>query len=433
MTTSFKYFLERQSFGDEALLVNFSMTPSSNIEGSTEEFAALAKAADFNVVDTLNGHLCKIDSKYFMGKGKAQTLADLTKQLKIKTVLINHELTPAQVRNLEKLCQSHVMTRIELILNIFSKRASTFEGKLQVELAHLKHLTTRLLGGWTHLERQRGGIGLRGGAGEKQLEMDRRSLNQRIHTIQKRLQKVSVQRAERRRTRHRSNTTTIALVGYTNAGKSTLFNTLTQGHSEVKDQLFATLDPTIKQLKLPYLHQTVIVDTVGFIQDLPHELVAAFRATLEETTQAHLLLHVIDTTHKDVQASIDSVDEVLTSIHAHHIPTLLVYNKIDAHSHFEPKIDYDQTGCPRRVWISAKNRIGIDHLIRAMTERLTRDMYDCCIILPPQNARLRSQLYVLNVVKTETVTDQGDWQLMLKIRKDLYQRLGLSQFSCHTA
>ena len=424
MTNNFKYFIERKTFGESAILINLS-TPSLNGNDRQEEFKALAIAADFKIIDFLKGSLRRIDPKYFMKKGKAERLATLVIQHKAQTILINHALTPAQIRNLEKLCKCHVMTRTELILHIFAKRAKTFEGKLQVELAHLKHLTTRLTGGWTHLERQRGGIGLRGGAGETQLEMDRRSTNQRIHTIQKRLHKVSVQRKQQRKTRHRAGVSTIALVGYTNAGKSTLFNILTKAHSRAKDQLFATLDPTIRQCDIPLVGKSVLVDTVGFIQDLPHELVAAFRATLEETMQADLLLHVIDDSHKDVDQTIESVKDVLTHIKANDIPILEVYNKIDQKVNISPRIDYDQDGCPKRVWISARDNLGIYLLIQAISKRLTHNIRSRYITLSPKQAKLRSKLYNLNAVISETINADGHWQLTLRIHDSRYQSLCL--------
>jgi GTP-binding protein HflX len=427
MTNNFKYFVERQAVGQAAVIVNFFI-PTLNInhgDERMEEWQALAIAADFNVIDAFIGTIPRIDSKYFMGKGKAHMLAAKAMGKNIQTILINHELTPTQTRNLEKLCKCHVMTRTELILNIFARRAKTFEGKLQVELAHLKHLTTRLTGGWTHLERQRGGIGLRGGAGETQLEMDKRSLNQRIHTLQKRLHKVSVQRKQQRKTRARTGINTIALVGYTNAGKSTLFNVLTQASVVAKDQLFATLDPTIRQCDLPGVGQSVIVDTVGFIQNLPHELVAAFRATLEETMQAQLLLHVVDETQNNVEQTIESVHEVLTQIKADKIPVLTVYNKIDQKSNLEPRIKYNQEGYPESVWVSAKDNCGIDLLIQAIAERLSYNLRERQVTLSPLQAKLRAKLYNLNTVVSETINAQGHWQLTLKIHDALYQSLCL--------
>jgi GTP-binding protein HflX len=268
-----------------------------------------------------------------------------------------------------------------------------------------------------------GGIGLRGGAGETQLEMDQRSLKQRIDTLQKRLNKLVVQRKQQRKMRHQRGTATVAIVGYTNAGKTTLLNTLTQAKSIAKNQLFVTLDPSAKQCCLPYIGQTVIVDTVGFIQDLPHELVAAFRATLEETTTAQLLLHVVDSVHHNVKQTIQSVNEVLRRIHAHHIPTLLVCNKIDANDQLTPRIDYDQTGCPYRVWITAKNHLGIDLLIQAMIERLTHDWYHCCVTLCAKEAKLRAQLYDAHAVMEEKVTANGKQQLTLTIKPALYHQL----------
>jgi len=414
MSSSFEYFIERHQVGQRTLLVNLSF-PTFKAEDRIEEFKELARAADFEVINCVSGRRDVPFSKYFVGKGKADEILNWVNEHKIETVLFNHELTPAQGRNLEKLFNCRVMSRTELILDIFGKRAQTFEGKLQVELANLKHLTTRLVGGWTHLERQRGGTKTRGGAGEMQLEIDRRGLNQRIHITQQKLNKVLKQRKQRRKTRRRSNVPTVSLVGYTNAGKSTLFNRLTNAHVYVENKLFATLDPTLRQLELPNIGKVVLADTVGFIRDLPHELVAAFRATLEETEQADLLLHVIDVTQEEVRETIKSVESVLKEIHADKVPTLQVYNKIDARKEFEPRVDRNELSQPVRVWISAQTGEGIGALLQSISELLSQRMIECCLKLSPKEGKLRAELYTLNAVFDDQPDENGGWRLHVKI------------------
>ena len=286
-------------------------------------------------------------------------------------LFFNHALSPSQERNLEKVFQCRVIDRTGLILDIFAQRARTHEGKLQVELAQLKHISTRLIRGWTHLERQKGGIGLRG-PGETQLETDRRLLRGRIKAILKRLEKVAKQREQGRRSRKRAEIPTVSLVGYTNAGKSTLFNTITQSDVYAADQLFATLDPTLRKLDLQDVGPAILADTVGFIRHLPHDLVAAFKATLQETKEADLLLHIVDYADENYRENTDQVNTVLEEIEADHIPQLIVCNKIDRMEGMTPRIDRDQSGKPIRVWISAQQGLGIDLLADALIERLSK-------------------------------------------------------------
>ncbi|PLN72010.1 GTPase HflX, partial [Klebsiella pneumoniae] len=287
--------------------------------------------------------------------------------------LFDHALSPAQERNLERLCECRVIDRTGLILDIFAQRARTHEGKLQVELAQLRHMATRLVRGWTHLERQKGGIGLRG-PGETQLETDRRLLRNRIMQILSRLEKVEKQREQGRRSRAKADIPTVSLVGYTNAGKSTLFNQITAAEVYAANQLFATLDPTLRRIDVPDVGETVLADTVGFIRHLPHDLVAAFKATLQETRQATLLLHVIDAADVRVQENIDAVNTVLAEIEADEIPALLVMNKIDMLDDFEPRIDRDDENKPIRVWLSAQTGVGVPLLFQALTERLSGEV-----------------------------------------------------------
>lgn len=357
-----------------------------------------------------------------MGKGKAEEIDHQVKFYQAEVVLFNHELTPAQGRNLEHFFGCRVLDRTELILDIFAQRARTFEGKLQVELAQLQHLKTCLIRGWTHLERQKGGIGLRG-PGETQLETDRRLLDVRIKMIRSRLAKVMKQREQQRRSRKRADIPTVSLVGYTNAGKSTLFNRLTESNVYVADKLFATLDPTLRHIKLPQVGKTILADTVGFIRQLPHDLVAAFRATLEETRQADLLLHVVDAHSSDKEELINDVDTVLKEVGASDVPQLLVLNKIDMANQYEPRIDYDATGKPKAVWISALKEQGIDLLLQAIHELLTSNIIHCEMILHHNEGQLRAKLYEMNVVKSERINQQGLRILELEIQQRDYYRL----------
>lgn len=326
-----------------------------------EEFQQLAVSAGGMPVAMVNAKRRAPSPKYFIGSGKAEEIRQCVQAQHADLVIFNHTLTPAQERNLEQLLQCRVIDRTGLILDIFSQRAHTFEGKLQVELAQLAHLSTRLVRGWTHLERQKGGIGLRG-PGETQLESDRRLIRDRIKHLNKRLDKLRAQRDGRRKSRRKADLKTVSLVGYTNAGKSTLFNRLTGSSVYSADQLFATLDPTLRRLPLPGHDPVLLVDTVGFIRQLPHGLVAAFRATLEETQGAHLLLHVVDAGDDNRRDCIEQVNEVLREIGANSIPQIQVYNKIDLLSDSEPHVDYDDKGMVKRVWLSAHQGAGLDVL-----------------------------------------------------------------------
>lgn len=354
----------------KAILVQIAFHRDDREAEYIAEFKELASAAGLVTVTLVQAKRQAPDAKYFMGSGKAEEVLALVKENGVKQVLLNHTLSPSQKRNLEKLLECQVIDRTELILHIFALRARTFEGKLQVELAQLQYMSTRLVRGWTHLERQKGGIGLRGGPGETQLEVDRRLLRDRIKSITQRLEKVKQQRGLGRRARQRSQIPSVSLIGYTNAGKSTLFNRLTRADVYVANQLFATLDPTLRRVNLPTLGTVILADTVGFIRDLPHDLVNAFHATLEETLQADLLLHVIDGHNPEREQYIAEVQKVLQQIGAEQVPQLQVFNKLDLLPDQSPRIDRNGEGQPIRVWLSAESGAGLDLLQQALAELL---------------------------------------------------------------
>jgi len=355
---------ERPGSDSQAVLVSLDFGDTDYAE-STDELTQLALSARIGVAGILRGKRARPDSAFFAGSGKVDEIAALLAQTGAGLVIFNHELSPAQERNLEKKLGCRVIDRVSLILDIFAQRAQSHEGKLQVELAQLEHLATRLVRGWTHLERQKGGIGLRG-PGETQLETDRRLLGKRVKLLKDKLARHANQRQVQRRARQRANVLSVSLVGYTNAGKSTLFNSLTRAHAYAANQLFATLDTTTRRVFLPSGGALVLSDTVGFIRQLPHTLVAAFRATLEEAIQADLLLHVVDAASTTRDAQIAAVNAVLAEIGAAHIPQILVYNKIDL-TGGEPRVERDEYGKIARVWISAGQGLGLD-LARAALE-----------------------------------------------------------------
>jgi len=362
------------------------------------------------------------DAKYFVGKGKMQSIADAVVAHCADVVLFNHNLAPSQGRNLEYHFKCRVVDRTELILDLFAARARSFEGRLQVELAQCQHLRSCLVRGWTHLERQKGGIGLRG-PGETQLETDRRLLMMRIKSLKKRLLKVESQRSQSRRARDKALLPTISLVGYTNAGKSTLFNYLCDSDVYVADQLFATLDPTLRTWQLPSLGQVLLADTVGFIRDLPHDLVAAFKATLDEVRFANLLLQVVDVNHENKARLIANVEKIIEEIGASSVPMLTVYNKIDRDDRSEPRIDYNDEGLPKRVWLSALTGEGCELLKEAVLALLESSLVSFVATLLPQQSALRAQLYALNAVVHEEIDDNGASLLSLKMRREDAKRL----------
>lgn len=424
---------DRPDAGERALLVHFrfqkqgqaAAVNDTEFADSQREFAELCRSAGCEAIAIISAQRPAPHSKYFIGKGKVEELAEQVESEAIELVIFNHTLSPAQERNLEKLLQCRVLDRTGLILDIFSQRARSFEGKLQVELAQLRHLSTRLVRGWTHLERQKGGIGLRG-PGETQLETDRQLIGHRIKRLAGRLQKVAVQREQGRRSRQKAETPTVALVGYTNTGKSTLFNQMTSGEVYVADQLFATLDPTLRRVDLRGGSHLVLADTVGFIRDLPHDLVAAFRSTLAETKDADLLLHVVDASREDRDDCIVQVNQVLEQIGAAGRPQLLVYNKIDLLGKV-PEIDRDQTGRPARVWLSAQTGEGIELLYEVLTEIFRHQRHHGWVMLNPNEAALRAELYKRKVVLSESVDDRGYLLLELDIHERDMQAVNIGK------
>ena len=402
---------ERPNTGERAILVHLSLHSGQE---DLNELKELAKSADALPVNVLTGSRRVPDSKYFIGKGKVAELKTMVEMESANVVLFNHALTPSQERNLEKALEVRVIDRNGLILDIFAQRAQSFEGKLQVELAQLRHLSTRLVRGWTHLERQKGGIGMRG-PGETQLETDRRLLAVRIKQILGRLDKVLKQRDQGRSRRKRAEIPAISLVGYTNAGKSTLFNSLTGADMYVADQLFATLDPTLRRCDLPNGGHVVIADTVGFIRHLPHELVAAFNSTLKEASEAELLLHVIDANAEDRESIIFHVNEVLHEIGAKQIKQLQVFNKIDLIAGIKPKIDRDEQGNPIRVWLSAATGQGIELLFQALAEIFAiRKVKKHCRLLPTQG-RIRAKLFDIAHIIHDKPNEAGGWDMIIEI------------------
>ncbi len=451
---------ERHKGGERAILVHIDF-PNPALQGDLEEFRALVTSSGVAIADVVTGSRPVPDSKYFVGSGKAEEIKDVVTLHCADVVLFDHTLTPGQERDLEKLFQCRVVDRNGVILDIFAQRARTFEGKLQVELAQLHHISTRLIRGWTHLERQKGGIGLRG-PGETQLETDRRLLRKRITHILGRLEKVKAQRFQNRQARQKQNLPTVSIVGYTNAGKSSLFNTLTGEAIYAADQLFATLDPTMRRMALPGCGDVILADTVGFIRHLPHDLVEAFKATLEETREADLLLHIIDRSDPKWRETADVVREILKEIGASEVPVIDVYNKIDLLSHQDKLITeivetkavdvttekseeinmsisnsnelgnvdnscvsgaYESAG----VNISALTGEGLDTLKQEIGEKLYGDFVYTQVGLKPDSGKLRAELHELDAVIDEQTDEEGNTWVTVKMSKTDFDRIfGLS-------
>jgi GTPase len=403
---------ERPRTGERAVLVRLGVGAPIDPE-DLEEFTQLALSAGARPVATVTGRRERPDPRYFLGSGKAEELRDVARVSDADLILIDHALSPSQERNLEKLIERRVLDRNGLILDIFAQRARSFEGKLEVELAQLKHIGSRLVRGWTHLERQKGGIGLRG-PGETQLETDRRIIAQRVRVLSRRMTRIKQQRETGRQMRAEIPVPSLALVGYTNAGKSTLFRALTGAEAYVADQLFATLDPTVRRIHLTGGTAVVVADTVGFIRELPHELVAAFQSTLTEARAATLLLQVVDASNPRREEQTCAVNSVLEEIGASAIPQILVYNKIDR-LQLPPRIDRDADGRAVAVWISAEQGIGLDLLRDAVAERLARFARRALLRVPASAGALRSRLYAARAVRAESTGPDGSLELAVEL------------------
>ena len=413
---------ERPDVGERAVLVNIDFTAHDGNE-DPGEFRELVISASVEPVDTVTGSRKQPNPRFFVGDGKLEEIRAAVAAAEADVVLFNHALSPSQERNIERELQCRVLDRTGVILDIFAQRARTHEGKLQVELAQLQHMSTRLVRGWTHLERQKGGIGLRG-PGETQLETDRRLLRERIKSINKRLEKVRRQRDQGRRARVRADLPTVSIVGYTNAGKSTLFNRITSSDVYTADQLFATLDPTMRRLELPDIGAVILADTVGFIRHLPHKLVESFRATLEETKEAALLLHVIDCHDERRDDNVTQVENVLAEIEADEVPILQVFNKTDLLDDFVPRVDRNQEGVPVRAWVSAVTGDGLQGLFDAVVERLAQDVVHHFVVLGPADGKFRALLHEAGSVLSEFSRETGEIILEVRLQnRDWHQLL----------
>ena len=412
--------------GERTVLVHIELNSERCTPNSLDEFKQLALSSGLNIVDTITVKRNFTKAQFFIGTGKVDELTDVVSEHEIDLVIFSLELSPSQERNLEKALKCQVMDRTGLILDIFALRASSFEGKLQVELAQLRHLSTRLVRGWTHLERQKGGIGLRG-PGETQLETDKRLISIRIKNINKRLAKVHKQHDLGRKSRLKNELPMISLVGYTNAGKSTLFNRLTNANVYADDKLFATLDSTIRRVILPAAGEAVIADTVGFIRDLPHELVEAFKSTLEETRQANVLLHVVDASDANNRDKIEQVEGIIEQIDAQNIPSIIVMNKIDEIGDFSPRVDKDNDGNIYRVWLSAHSGEGIDLIYKALSQSLSGMMTCARIQLDVQSAFIRSEIHKVGFIEKEKMNEFGQWLLEINVTRHYLERLLVKQ------
>ncbi len=411
---------DRPDAGERAVLVHLDIGLPAD-EDERQEFRQLVESTGATAVGYLTGSRSSPEPRLFVGSGKADELKALVEAEQAELVIFNHALSPGQERNLERHLQCRVIDRTGLILDIFAQRARSFEGKLQVELAQLRHLSTRLVRGWTHLERQKGGIGLRG-PGETQLETDRRLLGKRITTLNKRLERIDVQRSQGRRARAKAELQTLSLVGYTNAGKSTLFNRLTESAVYQADQLFATLDPTFRRLELGDGQVAILADTVGFINHLPHDLVVSFRSTLEESRSADLLLHVVDAANPERARRMADVVDVLTQIGANEVPRLDIFNKIDLSEGELPRVDRDDNGKPVRVWLSAVTGEGIDLLIGVIAELCRGDEVRKQLCFGPAEGRLRAWVFEHARILSDQPNDSGGWEMDVMMSRVDFER-----------
>jgi GTP-binding protein HflX len=412
---------ERPQTGERAVLVHIEFDAERDRE-DLHEFVELVRSAGAEDVGLVTGSRHAPDPRYFVGSGKAEEVRDAVITSEAEVVIFDHALSPSQERNLERLLKCRVLDRTGLILDIFAQRARSHEGKLQVELAQLKHMSTRLVRGWTHLERQKGGIGLRG-PGETQLETDRRLLAERIKQINRRLEKVRKQRNQGRQARKKAELPSVSLVGYTNAGKSTLFNRLTGAGVYSADQLFATLDPTLRRVELADGQGMILADTVGFIRHLPHDLVAAFHATLQEAAEADVLLHVVDAADDERDEYTAQVNAVLEEIGADEVPQIMVLNKIDLLEHAVPRVDEPRGDEPPRVWLSAQTGEGVEALLEYLGHYLAKDMVHGWIELEPAQGKARAILFEEGAVQQEQIDEHGNWRLEIRLPRRRYESL----------
>ncbi len=421
-------FFQSYEAGSKCLLVNINFKYHRDLNADLSELEGLVSAAEKEVVESLNFNHPEPDIKYFCGMGKMEMIQEKLAETKADLVVFNHPLSPSQERNIEKLLECKIVDRTRLILEIFSLRAKTFEGKLQVELAQLKYQSTRLVKGWTHLERQKGGIGVRGGPGETQLEIDRRLIRQRIKQITSTLAKVHHHPHLSRSSRKKNNISTISFVGYTNAGKSTLFNKISNANVLAKDQLFATLDPTLRKVNVPKIGSVIFSDTVGFIKNLPHDLVEAFHATLEEAIESDLLVHVIDYADEDHRSYIEQVNKVLNEIGISDKPMICVYNKIDKlEEPIKPhlvKLDGEDDNVIARVYLSAQDGNGIECFFDSLADFFYQSWIEGTLEISPKYSKLRSELYELGVVDKEGISEQGNYLLTIKISESDFEDIG---------
>ncbi len=408
--------MKSESTSIQTVLIVYVEFKDSSIDDEHNEFHQLVKSTGLEVVGEITATRLHVEPRYFVGKGKVAEIKEVAEKLSADVVIFNCCLSPAQERNLEKFLNIRAIDRIGLILDIFAQRALSYKGKLQVELAQLQHLKTRLIRGWTHLERQKGGIGLRG-PGETQLESDRRLIGNRIKTIEQRLQKVRKQRHQSRRQRKKKDIPVISFVGYTNAGKSTLFNYLTNANVRTADQLFATLDPTLRRLKINAANEVILTDTVGFIRNLPHELIESFKATLDEVSEADILIHVIDVDQEHRQQRIDDVNQVIDVIGASNVTQIEVYNKIDKYVEKKQRIEISADSKKTRIWLSSRTGEGVNLLLETIIKHLGQFKKSRYINLPLSAGQLRAKLFDIGAVKQENADNVGGWLMEVELEE----------------